>query len=326
MDSGRAGEFWVSSNGMVQCRLCPRRCRIPDGQSGFCGVRANRGGQLVLPYYGVISALNVDPVEKKPLYHFYPGHPILSVGFFGCSFDCPFCQNWTISRRIPFQGGFDLAPEDLAQKAVDQNLSLIAFTYSEPLVHWEYLFAAMGLARLAGLKSVLVTNGMIEPEPAERLLPLTDALNIDLKGFDADWYRKTLKGDLDAVCRFIVQAAAVSHVEITTLLIPGENDNPDELDRLARFIASVDPSIPWHVSAYRPEYRFRVPATTSGALARAVEIGRRHLDWVYTGNLGDDNDTLCPRCGRIVVRRNSYRVDPVGWENGRCRYCGTALT
>jgi pyruvate formate lyase activating enzyme len=317
------GDCWTAEKGAVRCHLCPRHCLVRNGGTGFCKVRTNIGGRLILPFYGEISALAIDPIEKKPLYHFYPGSRIVSVGFYGCTLDCPFCQNWNISREFGAQTGQSLSPEALVGRAVASGVPLMAFTYSEPLVHFEYLMRVLHLAREAGLETVLVTNGMLNREPALRLIPLVDAFNIDLKSFSGDYYASVLKGDLESVLSFIRLAAESSHVELTTLLIPGDNESPGELESLVRFIASVSVDIPWHVSGYRPEYRYRKAPTPVETVSMAVSLGKSFLKSVYTGNMGDDNNTVCPGCSRLLVSRSGYFVKNHGWDAGRCRYCGS---
>jgi pyruvate formate lyase activating enzyme len=298
----------------VICGLCPRHCLIPPGGAGSCGVRINRQGRGELPFYGCVTALAEDPIEKKPLYHFRPGSTILSVGFAGCNLHCPFCQNWHISQTTETGGRF-IPPEELIRRAS----SSIAYTYSEPLVHVEYLLECMKEARKAGLVNVLVTNGCIEAGPAEELLSLTDAANIDLKCFSAKTYREVLGGDLDRVLGFIRLAADMGvHVELTTLVVPGLNERREELDECAAFIAaltgkradgSAGGAIPWHLSAYHPDWRWTAPPTPPELLLEAARRARKKLPYVYTGNLpGECNDSACPHCGAVLVRRRGFRT------------------
>ncbi len=236
--------FWEKAESQaVRCGLCPHACLIPPGRHGRCRVRLNRGGALELPFYGRLSSIAVDPIEKKPLYHFHPGENILSVGFVGCSFRCPFCQNHRISQDtgVPTQ---EVSPEELAALAEREGSFGIAYTYSEPLVHLEYVLETSRLARARGLKNVLVSNGFVNPEPAEELLGVLDAANVDLKSFNPEFYRREIGGELEEVKRFLAQARGRIELEVTTLVIPTRNDGPEEIEAIARFLASLDPAHP----------------------------------------------------------------------------------
>jgi pyruvate formate lyase activating enzyme len=305
---------------ILECELCPRRCRIRNKTAGRCGVRRNEEGRAHLPYYGLITALAEDPVEKKPLYHFRPGSSILSLGFALCNLHCPFCQNWSISQadgRIPGPAGDlsgrRLSPAQALALARDRGISQIAYTYSEPLIHIEWLLECMALCRREGIANVLVTNGCVNQAPAAEILALTDAVNVDLKCFSAKTYKNVLGGDLDTVLRFIETAHMISHLEITTLVVPGLNDGEDETGACVDFIAGLSADIPWHLSAYHPDYRYDAPATDPAALATIARMGRERLRYVYTGNIaGEQNDTPCPRCGATLVSRRGYRTDTRG--------------
>ena len=335
--------FFSSLAEGLRCELCPRRCVIGEGKTGVCGVRGRRGGAGHLPYYGYVTALAEDPIEKKPLYHFRPGATILSAGFAGCNLHCPFCQNWRISQA-PASGamapGRLIPPEELVAQARDKSppgASQIAYTYSEPLVHAEYLLDCMVLARKAGIANVLVTNGCVNAEAAGEILSLTDAANIDLKCVSPELYASLLGGDLAAVRNFIVAAVEKGvHTEITTLVVPGLNDGEGELEDCAAFIAGLARdaggmgTVPWHLSAYHPDYRWEAPPTDSGVPREAARRARKGLRYVYTGNLaGETGDTLCPDCGRPLIRRRGYRIDTTGLELRReggkpfyrCAFC-----
>jgi pyruvate formate lyase activating enzyme len=274
----------------VQCALCPHACVIPDGGRGLCRVRANQSGQLVLPFYGLVTAMAVDPIEKKPLYHFRPGSSILSLGFVGCNLRCPFCQNWHISQNVDAPRRA-LSPEAAIQAALSQSAPLaplapLAYTYSEPLAHIEYLLACMKAARRAGVANVLVSNGCVNEAAADAVLRLTDAANIDLKCYSAATYANVLGGNLDTVLAFIRKAQALSvHLELTTLVVPGLNDSDEEIDRCINFIASLSTDIPWHLSAYHPAYQWDAPPTSARRLIALVERARKTLRRVYAGNL-----------------------------------------
>jgi pyruvate formate lyase activating enzyme len=318
----------------VRCALCPHRCNIAVGKTGLCRVRSNAGGKATLPFFAQVSALSIDPIEKKPLYHFKPGSSILSVGFVGCNLHCPFCQNWEISQSANAVTR-ELPPQALVEEALSAHSFGIAYTYSEPLVHIEYVLETMKRGRAAGLANVLVTNGCVLEEPAREVLSLTDAANVDLKAFSAETYRKVLGGELESVTRFITIAAELGvHVEATTLVVPDLNDGEEETDACADFLAGISVDLPWHLSAYRPEYRWKAAPTKADTLRRIASRGRRKLRFVYVGNVaGELNDTLCPHCSAVVVHRRAYQVEAIGLRytvgsdgsGCRCVNCGEPL-
>ncbi len=313
--------FQARPDAKVACQLCPHRCLITETRPGKCGVRRWSASGLALPFYGRVSSLAVDPIEKKPLYHFHPGARILSAGFVGCSFHCKFCQNWEISQGTEAGTRF-ISPEDLVAEAVREGSFAIAYTYSEPLIHAEYVMDCARLARQAGLKNVLVSNGYLNPGPADEILPFIDAANIDLKGFDESFYRIETGGSLKDVQRFLLQAAGRVHLEVTTLVIPTKNDEPAQMEGIAEFVASLGRDTPLHLSAYHPDYRYSIPATPAASIHALAEVARRHLRYVYVGNLGaEDCDTACAACGNILVRRLGYSVRVTGVEHGVCAKC-----
>ena len=269
------------------CNLCFHHCRLDDGQTGMCRARANQNGRIVSLNYGRLTAAALDPIEKKPLRRFHPGGVILSVGSFGCNLRCPFCQNAEVAAAGKEHLTRDCPPEILVQEALhlrSRGNMGVAYTYNEPLVGYEYVRDCAALVREAGMVNVLVTNGTIEEGPWQALLPLIDAVNIDLKGFTENWYR-TLGGDLETVKRSIVLAAESCHVEVTTLIIPGENDHEDEMRALSGWLASIRPDIPLHVSRFFPRHcmadRSPTPVETVYGLAG---VAREKLKYVYTGN------------------------------------------
>lgn len=270
------------------CQVCMHHCKLKPGQWGLCRARKNEGGEIVCESYGQVSSLALDPIEKKPLNRFYPGSNILSVGSFGCNLRCPFCQNHEISMVWPdMSEDCYLSPDTLAGIAADcrekGNIG-VAFTYNEPLVGWEYVFDTAKLVKDGGMKNVLVTNGTASLEILEKLLPYIDAMNIDLKGFSEEYYRK-LGGSFTAVKEFIVQAAANCHVELTTLIVPGENDSIREMEEEAAWIASVNREIPFHVSRFFPRYQMRgIEATAVKKIYTLAETAGKYLKYVYTGN------------------------------------------
>ncbi len=321
----KARFYGKKDKGYIKCHLCPHNCMIAPGKHGVCKVRFNRNGELELPFYGRLSSIATDPIEKKPLYHFYPGQSILSVGFVGCSFKCPFCQNYRISQSTDIPADF-VSPEDLVELTLEQGSFGLAYTYSEPLIHLEYILDTARPAKEKGLKNVLVSNGYINPEPASSLLEVLDAANIDLKTFNPEFYRREIGGKLEEVKRFLSQAADKISLEITTLVIPTKNDSTEEIARIARFIASLNPDIPYHLSAYYPQYRYRIPATSPVKLRELGEAARKYLRHVYLGNIGlDENNTVCSECGNILVRRRGYSTSMEGIEGGKCSSCGSRV-
>ena len=295
--------FSAQKEGTIQCELCPWRCLLAPGGEGRCRVRFNRNGKPELPFYGFISGLATDPIEKKPLYHFRPGTEIFSVGFAGCNLRCPFCQNWHISQTTELSGRRFTSAELIAAAGKSgpgyamqsiAALQSIAYTYSEPLVHIEFLLDCMKEARKAGVANVLVSNGCINSEAAGEILDLTDAANIDLKCFSEETYAKILGGDpsfqgFKAVTEFICLAVEKGvHLELTTLVVPGLNDSRAELDKCRDFIAELQSGgsfVTWHLSAYRPCYKWNAPATDPSSLIAAAERAREKLNFVYTGNI-----------------------------------------
>lgn len=269
------------------CELCFHRCQLNEGQTGLCRARANRDGVIVPLNYGRITALALDPIEKKPLRRFHPGSLILSVGSFGCNLHCPFCQNAGIAAAGAQTATRDCSPEQLVQLALElQNKGNIgvAYTYNEPLVGYEYLRDCAALVRQAGMANVLVTNGTIAEGPWQELLPLLDAVNIDLKGFAESWYKR-LGGDLDTVKHSITLAAGQCHLEVTTLVVPGENDSETEMRALSAWLASVSPDIPLHVSRFFPRHQMQDrPPTPMSTVYRLADVAREQLRYVYTGN------------------------------------------
>ncbi len=272
----------------LRCELCFHHCALHEGQTGLCHARANLGGAIVPLNYGKVTSMALDPVEKKPLSRFHPGKEVLTVASFGCNLRCPFCQNHQISQAGAGDcETVDLGPESLAEQAAALryrgNIG-VAYSYNEPLVGYEYVRDSSKAVRARGMLNVLVTNGTIEEGPWRALLPLLDAVNIDLKGFTPEWYKR-LGGDLETVKRSIVLAVEHCHVEVTTLLVTEQNDSPEEIAALSRWLASVDRTIPLHLSRFFPRYRCRdLPPTPLGRVYHLAELAREELDYVYTGN------------------------------------------
>jgi len=282
---------------------------------------------MILPYAGSLSAVSVDPVEKKPLYHFYPGSQIFSVGFFGCSLSCPFCQNWNISKTIPDSSVIpSTSPAELINQAVKSGSRGIAYTYSEPLVHFEYIKACAVLAHEKGLYNVLVSNGFLEREPAQEILSLMDGCNIDLKSFNPAYYRKTLKGELEPVKDFIRSASSMTHLEVTTLIVPEDNDDMEELEQLFSFLGGINPDIPLHLSAYYPSWKYTRQGTENETLLKAAALAKKSLNWVYIGNTSLPQDTICPDCSTTLIDRRGYKTKNIALDsNSKCRECGCKI-
>jgi pyruvate formate lyase activating enzyme len=313
--------YYKAEGDAVKCFLCPHNCLIKPGKTGLCRVRRNEGGVLYSMNYGRITALNIDPIEKKPLYHFYPGSRILSVGSFGCNLKCSFCQNYSIAHGTP--EWVEMSPGDLAGRAeaAGDNLG-IAYTYNEPSIWYEYVLDTARLVKEKGLKNVLVTNGYIGSEALGELLPFIDAANIDVKAFSDGFYSSVCSGRLSPVLEAVEAMAGHCHIEVTTLLVEGLNSGPGEIDALARWLAGIDRKIPLHLSRYYPAYHMERPATPLKVLEAAREAAREHLDYVYIGNVpGIDNSTYCPGCGQKLVERGIYRARTL-FEGEKCSRCG----
>lgn len=320
-----ASYYTTLESGKLRCELCPNRCVIADGGAGACRVRSNRGGILYADAYGKAVSLTIDPVEKKPLYHFHPSRSILSTGPNGCNFRCGFCQNSEISQRsAPV---YDVTPERLAVLASEDGSIGVAYTYTEPFVWFEFIRDAGKLVHERGLVNVLVTNGYVNEEPLRELLPLIDAMNVDIKSMRPDFYKKVCGGNLDDVLRTVEIASPRSHIELTNLIIPGYNDTDEDFSRLTDWAYSVNPSMPLHFSRYYPRYKFTAPETPRETLFRAYETAKSKLKYVYMGNVpyAGVSDTLCPQCGNMLITRSFYTVRTVGILNGRCARCDSAV-
>jgi pyruvate formate lyase activating enzyme len=317
--------YHVSGSGRVVCRLCPQACSLREGERGKCRVRMAQGDRIYLENYGQVTALALDPIEKKPLYHFYPGSYILSVGTFGCNLACRFCQNWEIAQEKA--AAEYISPEELvhlAKRAEAKGNIGLAFTYSEPLVWYEYVFDTVRLAKQAGLRNVLVTNGFINPGPLQELLPYIDGVNLDLKGWTDHFYREYCAGRVRPALEIARLLAKSVHLEITNLLIPGVNDGETEIRELAAFVADLDQRIPLHFSRYFPNYQMDLPPTPVSTLHQAYHIAKERLDYVYLGNMADQrySRTVCPECGEVWVERNGFSAKLLGLQTGRCQGCG----
>lgn len=320
----------------VQCTACEHFCAIAPGDKGKCGVRRNYDGALKLVVYGQPAALHVDPVEKKPLFHFLPTQPILSLGTVGCNFQCQFCQNWEISQS---GGEFDPArsaeqdtlPADLVDYCRRRRISMLAYTYNEPTVFFEYAYDTAKLAHAHGIRNVFVSSGFESLAALELIEPYLDAINVDLKAFTEQFYREVCGTRLKPVMRNIEHIVRRTKIwiEVTTLLIPGLNDSDAELRDMAAWLAGVSRDMPWHISAFHPDYRMLDrPPTPHRTLVRAWEIGKEAgLNYVYVGNVHDREreSTYCPACGQLLISRSWYDVRLHWREPGVCHGCGASI-
>jgi len=314
----------------AQCNICARRCRIPTGGQGWCRTRENRGGTLLTLIYGAVSSQAANPIEKKPLFHFYPGSWCYTVGSWSCNFGCPWCQNWDISKAGPGGGEF-LSPRRMIELTERSGCSGTSISFNEPTLSLEWALDVFRLARARGLYNTYVTNGYMTPEALDVLIDAgLDAMNVDMKG-DAAGVRKYCKGiDVEhvwAACR-LARARGV-HVEITTLVVPTVNDAPAVLhDLAARIAAELGPEVPWHVSGYYPAYQFTASPTPLRALERAWHIGREAgLEFVYVGNVPGHryDNTYCPQCSTLLIERRGFEVTYNGLDQGKCPWCQRAL-
>ncbi len=323
----------VQESGTVKCLACAHGCVVAEGRAGICGVRRTVKGKLQSLVYGLPASVALDPIEKKPLYHFLPGSTTLSLGTFGCNFTCAFCQNYELSQARDIDDELSrlsvLDPEAVVQLALRQGASSIACTYNEPAVWAEYALDIAVQARKAGLRTVFVSNGFYSRELLDEALPLIDAYNIDLKSFSDDFYRRVCGGRLQPVLDAIWAIHDTgAWEEITSLIIPGLNDSEPELRAMAHFVASIDPAMPWHVSRFFPMYHMQdTPITPTVSIETAVRVGHEEgLLHVYSGNIPDHDeasDTICPQCGATVVERHGYRVEA---RTGlTCPACGTHI-
>jgi pyruvate formate lyase activating enzyme len=318
----------------VQCRLCSHRCKIKDGKRGICAVRENHDGKLYTLVYGRVIAEHIDPIEKKPLFHFYPGTTAYSIGTVGCNFRCKHCQNADISQfpieYSPNIVGKERTPAEIVNAARQANCASIAYTYTEPTIFFEFAYDIAQLAAKEGIKSVFVSNGYMTEEAARTLAPCLDAINIDLKAFTDDFYKKIcgarLQPVLDSI-RLMVELGV--WVEVTTLIIPHHNDSDSELREIARFIREVDPGIPWHVTRFHPTYKLTdEPPTPVETLRRARKIGiEEGLRYVYEGNVPGESgeSTFCYQCGRELIRRRGMMMQSSHIRHQQCPDCGVEI-
>jgi len=319
------------SQARVKCKLCPKECELSPNERGDCRARVNLDGKLITLVYGKPCSVHVDPMEKKPMFHFLPGTPIFSIATAGCNLHCKFCQNWEISQKNPEEtSNLDLPPDAVVAAAKRNECRSIAYTYSEPMIYFEYARDTAAVARAAGLKNVLVTAGYINEKPLRELCKVTDGANLDIKGFTEDFYREICAGDLATVLRtFEVMMEEGVFVELTTLIVPTINDDMGKIRELCKWIvARAGPEVPHHFSRFYPMYVMRdIYPTPAKTLERAREValdaGEKH---VYIGNVpGENEDTACPGCGKVVIARYGFTVRENLLKDGKCPFCGKLI-
>ena len=317
---------------IVECLACSHKCKIPPGKTGICGIRKNIDGKLKLLVYGRASAINVDPIEKKPLFHFYPDTPIFSFGTVGCNFRCEFCQNWDISQfhkthdtNTIENAGKELTPKDAVDYCLENNIPAIAFTYNEPAIFFEYAYDTAKLAKENGIKIVYVSNGFENRKALEKIKPYLDAINVDLKAWNPEFYIKICGARIEPVkenIKWIWEQGIWE--EVTTLIVTNKNDSEDELKSIADFLVNISPDIPWHISRYHPAYKMTEPPTPVETLEKAYETGKKAgLNYVYIGNipLPGKEDTHCPKCGKKIIERWGFETKN-HLKGEICPFCG----
>ncbi|NPA47832.1 MAG: AmmeMemoRadiSam system radical SAM enzyme [Thermococci archaeon] len=331
----REASFWEPlDSGRVRCNLCPVRCIINEGRRGSCRVRVNVGGRLYTLNYGKVTSMALDPVEKKPLFHFWPGSCAFSVGTFGCNMHCRHCQNWEISQADEsFPYVYDVTPEELVETAKRKGCELIAYTYNEPVIWYEFVKDTAEIARKAGLKNVLVTNGYINEEPFRELAPLIDAMNIDIKAWSDDFYRRIARvpgGEASRRTAVLAKREFGIHVELTYLIIPTLNDDPEEIKRFLRWVIDeLGRDTPVHFSRFFPHYELiHLPPTPINTVEAAYRMAKEMgLPYVYVGNIPghEGENTYCPRCGKPVIVRRGFEIIESHVKDGKCAHCGEEI-
>jgi pyruvate formate lyase activating enzyme len=318
--------FFHKEGNRIVCEICPRECKLGEGQVGFCQGREVRDGILIASNYGQAASIAIDPIEKKPLYHVMPGSNILSLGPNGCSLNCDFCQNWQISQdTVPTR---EITITELLRIATTDDSIGVAYTYSEPLMWYEYLRDTAKILKDSELLVVVVTNGYINEKPLREILPFIDAMNIDLKSIEPEFYRKICGGNLEDVQRTIrISHQAGCHIELTHLIVTGHNDKIEKIKKLAQWVASVDTDIPLHLSRYFPHHKYLQPPTSSSFIKEAYQVAREYLNFVYVGNISVEgtSDTICPDCKTVAIQRNGYFVKILEMNQGKCSQCGRSL-
>ena len=333
-DNTVSTKYWRHlDNDHTLCTLCPRFCELREGKRGVCYIRMAQGGEIVLTSYGRSSGFCIDPIEKKPLHHFLPGTPVLSFGTAGCNLTCAFCQNWDISKSRHMETlSASATPEQLAKMAEQTGCRSVAFTYNDPVIFMEYALDVAAACHARDIKTIAVTAGYINPEPRRDFFAGMDAANVDLKGFTESFYHRICGGHLAPVLdtlRYLKQETKV-WFELTTLLIPGENDSAEELEAMCRWIADeLGPDVPLDFTAFHPDFHMLdKPSTSMASLLQARDIAKAHgLHYVYVGNVHDvaDGSTWCPSCGKLVIERDYYRLGSWAIHGGCCQHCGVKI-
>ena len=315
----------------IRCQLCPHECQVADLERGTCGVRENRGGVYYTLVYGNPCAVHVDPIEKKPLFHYYPASQAFSLATAGCNFSCRFCQNWEISQKRPEQvSAIDLLPERVIAGARQYRCRIVSHTYTEPVVFFEYMLDCAVAGRESGIPNVMISNGYIQKKPMRELCRYLGAVKIDLKAFTEKFYQEQCGGKLQPVLdTLLLLRGEKVWFEVVVLIIPTLNDSPQEIDRMTRWIhRELGPAVPLHFTRYFPTFMIRnIPATPSATLTRAREIAMGNgLQFVYVGNvLSDAENTFCPACKKTLIERVSYAVNVVGMKGNACKFCGAKI-
>lgn len=313
----------------VRCDLCHHRCVISEGNKGLCKVRENRNGILYSLVYGKVIASHVDPIEKKPLFHFYPGTTAYSIATVGCNFHCLHCQNWDISQLISGIVGEEMNPETIVENAMNNRCKSIAYTYTEPTIFYEYAYDIAKIAHKKNLKNLFITNGYISGEALREISPYLDAANIDLKGMDDSFYKKICGAKLQPILDNIKLYHDLGiWLEITTLIIPGHNDDLEGLKSIAKFISDIDDAIPWHVTGFYPAYKLNdVSPTPKETLRKAVGIGKEvGLEYIYQGNIRQGENTYCPSCGKLLISRDNFITTVNNISKDACPSCGKRIS
>lgn len=317
-------------NSLVNCHLCPKNCVIKPNEYGNCNARKNISGKLFSMVYSNPCSIAIDPIEKKPLFHFMPGEKAFSVGTAGCNLHCKFCQNWEISQQKPNEiSTYEFTPEKLVEETLKSGCKMIAYTYNEPTIFYEYVLETAKLAKKKNLKNVLVSNGFINEEPLKKLLLYIDAANIDLKSFDENFYKDVCEGMLKPILNTLKIMQKTIHLEITNLIIPGSNDNMNNINKMCRWISkNLGNDVPLHFSAFYPCYKMLdKQLTPAETLIKAKKIAEKNkLNFVYIGNLRSEaNNTYCPECKKLLIERQFYSVTQNNISNGSCKFCKTKI-
>lgn len=321
--------YFTKQKDRLVCNICSYYCKLKLQQTGICGVNKNIGEKIECLVYGYISALNIDPIEKKPLYHFLPSSKSLSLGTVGCNFRCSFCQNWQISQTNNINKNNYFSPKDIVNIAIQKECESISYTYNEPTIFYPYAKDIAVLAKEFSIKSVFVSNGFESKEVIEDFKGVIDAINVDLKSFDEKYYKKSLGGDLNIVCDNLIRLKKNDiHLEITTLIVPTKNDSAQELEKIVKFIKeNLGVDTPWHISAFHPDYKeLDINRTSNESLQMAFDIAKSYgLNYVYRGNSNFRNETFCKNCGEVLISREYFNVLENSLKNGCCPKCDTKI-